>query len=580
MRSANLKLSHPQIDASDLAAQIRSATERGAAGDNAAIHTETSPADQTTDYRPATLILDRSFEVNRNDRYDIGQLVRFSDAEFVDAAYRAILKREPDAAGARFYLRGLRQEQLEKLDVILTLLASEEGRQKNVRIEGLTAPLWLHRMTRLPGVGSWLKYAIDFVRAPILIRRLEQLLAFADARNQQIANHVNLINREFAAALNDRLSTVNASIVDVANTIEERHGEVREQISGLRRGLNDSIGEAETKLRDETNSAIALQVDATRAEFQQELASFNTAVAENVRGTESKIDELRGEMESAVGKIHDVHSETVRRTERLTSNTQRLRQEIVIQRARLALLEELVKGEPAEFDKKLKTVDEPVGNLESLYAELEDNFRGNRDTLKQSLRFYLPYLQSLPNPELSVIDLGCGRGEWLEVLSDNGVKALGVDNSRVMIQSCREGLLRVVESAALSYLRGQQENSLRAVTAFHLIEHLSFADLIALLDQIMRTLQPGGAAIFETPNPDNLFVASNYFYHDPTHRHPLPSRLTKFLVESRGFARVEIINLHECAEGRFTGSDEVSVRLNQLFYGPMDYAIVGWKHDQ
>jgi len=96
----------------------------------------------------------------------------------------------------------------------------------------------------------------------------------------------------------------------------------------------------------------------------------------------------------------------------------------------------------------------------------------------------------------------------------------------------------------------------------------------------MRTLQPGGVAIFETPNPDNLFVASNYFYHDPTHRQPLPSRLAKFLVESRGFARVEVINLHECAEGRFAGADEVSVRLNELFYGPMDYAIVGWKYDE
>jgi SAM-dependent methyltransferase len=149
----------------------------------------------------------------------------------------------------------------------------------------------------------------------------------------------------------------------------------------------------------------------------------------------------------------------------------------------------------------------------------------------------------------------------------------------VMIESCTERSLSVVESDGLAYLRAQPADSLRAVTAFHLIEHLPTEKLVALLDEIMRTLQPGGAAIFETPNPDNLFVASNYFYHDPTHRNPLPSRLTKFLVESRGFARVEIINLHECAEGRFTGSDEVSVRLNELFYGPMDYAIVGWKHD-
>jgi O-antigen chain-terminating methyltransferase len=124
------------------------------------------------------------------------------------------------------------------------------------------------------------------------------------------------------------------------------------------------------------------------------------------------------------------------------------------------------------------------------------------------------------------------------------------------------------------------ENGLRAVTAFHLIEHLPTESLVALLDEIMRTLQPGGAAIFETPSPDNLLVASNYFYHDPTHRHPLPSRLAKFLLESRGLQRVEVLNLHECSEGRFTGADEISARLNELFYGPMDYAILGWKLDQ
>ena len=99
----------------------------------------------------------------------------------------------------------------------------------------------------------------------------------------------------------------------------------------------------------------------------------------------------------------------------------------------------------------------------------------------------------------------------------------------VMVESCHDSSLPVVESAALAYLRQQPESSLRGVTAFHLIEHLPFEDLMSLLDEIMRTLQPGGVAIFETPNPDNLFVASNYFYHDPTHRNPLPSRLAKFL---------------------------------------------------
>src|SRR5262249_25693450 len=150
------------------------------------------------DFPPAPLTLTDSFELNRDDRYAAAQLLKFNDREFIDAAYRAILRREPDEAGARFYLQNLRQGSFDKLHVILTLLSSEEGKQKNVRIEGLTAPLWLRRVTGLPIVGPWLRYAIDFLRAPILIRRLEQLSVTGDTRNQQIANHVNQTNRDAA----------------------------------------------------------------------------------------------------------------------------------------------------------------------------------------------------------------------------------------------------------------------------------------------------------------------------------------------------------------------------------------------
>jgi O-antigen chain-terminating methyltransferase len=385
-----------------------------------------------------------------------------------------------------------------------------------------------------------------------LIRRLDQLTVIGDTRTQQIASHVNKTSGDIAVALSDGLATLNARVSDVSHGVNQRHTETQQRFSNIKNEFAKLISESGAATKTELREEIIRNAEATRTEFQQEWNSLNTAV--------------RGE--------------TVRLTEHVEQATQRLRQEIVIQRARLALLEEFAKKAPAEFGDKPKIVAEPAASLDALYAELEDNFRGNRHTLKQSLRFYLPYVQSLPKTDLNVVDLGCGRGEWLEVLSESGIKAMGVDNNQVMIESCTERSLAVVEADGLAYLREQTANSLRAVTAFHLIEHLPTEELVALLDEIMRTLQPGGVVIFETPNPDNLFVASNYFYHDPTHRHPLPSRLTKFLVESRGFARVEIINLHECAEGRFAGSDEVSVRLNELFYGPMDYAIVGWKHDQ
>jgi O-antigen chain-terminating methyltransferase len=137
-----------------------------------------------------------------------------------------------------------------------------------------------------------------------------------------------------------------------------------------------------------------------------------------------------------------------------------------------------------------------------------------------------------------------------------------------------------MEADAVAHLRSLPEASLGAVTAFHVIEHLELQPLLDFLDAIRRVLKPGGIAIFETPNPNNVFVSSRYFYLDPTHRHPIPPLLGRFLAEARGFERVEILELHPWpVEHRVdigTGG-EVAARFNECFYGPQDYAIIGWK---
>jgi O-antigen chain-terminating methyltransferase len=126
-------------------------------------------------------------------------------------------------------------------------------------------------------------------------------------------------------------------------------------------------------------------------------------------------------------------------------------------------------------------------------------------------------------------------------------------------------------------LRGLPDNSLSAITGFHIIEHLPIEDLMSLLDEIVRILRPGGVVIFETPNPENVLVGSNYFYFDPTHRNPLPSLLMKFLLDARGLHRIEVTNLHAWDQARISGKNQLTARFNELFYGPMDYAIAGWK---
>ena len=129
----------------------------------------------------------------------------------------------------------------------------------------------------------------------------------------------------------------------------------------------------------------------------------------------------------------------------------------------------------------------------------------------------------------------------------------------------------------LTHLHTVADASVGAVTGFHVIEHISIDALVNLLDEVMRVLRDGGIAIFETPNPENVVVGSNYFYLDPTHHHPLPSELMQFLFDNRGFDRVEVLNLHPWDSGRVAGEGELAERFNGYFFGPMDYAIVGHK---
>lgn len=217
--------------------------------------------------------------------------------------------------------------------------------------------------------------------------------------------------------------------------------------------------------------------------------------------------------------------------------------------------------------------------LDALYVFFEDRFRGTREDIKEGVKVYLPYIKAVNAGTYNspLLDIGCGRGEWLELLKENGLEAKGVDINSVLVNECRGRNLEVIENDVIPYLRGLPDSSLGALTGLHIIEHLPFKMLIGLLDETVRVLKPGGIAIFETPNPENILVGSCNFYLDPTHRKPLPSSMMKFMAEARGLSGVEILNLHPVSEAKRLSGSDVADRFNEYFYGPQDYAVIGYK---
>ncbi len=211
----------------------------------------------------------------------------------------------------------------------------------------------------------------------------------------------------------------------------------------------------------------------------------------------------------------------------------------------------------------------------NFYIEFENKFRGSRDLILGRLKvyqdIYTAFAGQKPGP--IAIDLGCGRGEWLQLLQESGIKAIGVDHNPGMSSYSSELGLEVHAGDVLDYLRTCPTGYAAIISAFHVIEHLSFAMLLDLTHEIFRVLQPGGILIFETPNPENLQVGTSTFYLDPTHRAPLPCELVEHICKSAGFARSVIWRLNE-PESKSNTQDRI---LSVITGVSPDYAVIAQK---
>ena len=183
----------------------------------------------------------------------------------------------------------------------------------------------------------------------------------------------------------------------------------------------------------------------------------------------------------------------------------------------------------------------------SFYRAFEERYRGSRELIMERLRVYEPFVQPLKQlaQPVRALDLGCGRGEWLELLGHAGFDASGVDLDDGMLAACRERGLNATHADALATLRALPDDSLALVSAFHLVEHIPFDDVRTLIAEALRALQPGGLLIMETPNPENLVVGAGDFYNDPSHLRPVPPKLLLFAAEHAGFGRQRVLRLQE-----------------------------------
>lgn len=254
-----------------------------------------------------------------------------------------------------------------------------------------------------------------------------------------------------------------------------------------------------------------------------------------------------------------------------------------INRLVAAGLQELAARPAPEFGARLDRLerlieqrdrDEVAANLHSVYFQAR--FSGDEPVIRaQSERFL-----DLFRDRRRVLDLGSGRGTFLELAREHGIGAYGVDLDRRMVEEARSRGLEAVESDALAHLRGLEDRSIDGLYARHVAEHVLPGELVEILRELRRVLRPGAPIVMVTPNVATLTVGAHTFWLDPSHRRPLPPELFRFYLEVEGFTAVEVREF-ERSEVRLSedvpaGPQQDNVRLlNETLFGHRDYAVVG-----
>lgn len=442
-------------------------------------------------------------------------LLQYDDRNFVLYAYRCILKRDMDPGG-EWYVDKLRSGK-SKIDVLIRLRYGPEGKSQGVRIRGLKKYRILFRFAKLPVLGFLFRiatYCFCLVSCFLTLPRKQ--------RKQEAS-------KQYMMSLFTKVeSYVNDSRTCIVNTSEQFSSKLCRMESDV-----------QTVLRRENVVSCKLnEIETTNLNLEPISNEINLTV-ERVSQLEPSEAELR-EARQKADALKAVVTGLEVISQRL-SKIENRKPERELHSDQLAQIRPL-KVKVDVISRRLDEIAPIFAGQDEFYASLEDRFRGSTEEIRKRQEHYVSFVQAAEAgiPEAPVLDIGCGRGEWLSLLQDHGKTAYGIELNEVFLARCRQEKLNVRQDEALQHLESLVPASLGAITGFHVIEHLPTNQPIRLVQLAFRALRPGGVLILETPNPEHLSVAALRFYLDPTHVRPIPPALLEFIARHAGFDNVRI----------------------------------------
>jgi len=507
----------------------------------------------------------------------LSDLLACDGADFVSLAYRTILGRDADEQGKRDLLQAL-VEGRNKVELLGNLRWSPEGRRVGRAIPGLRTRYLVRRLYRLPVIGRPLRLLTALPRVPRMMRDMT-LLGHAQRKQQMTQAELARALSTTQVALRQVQDRLEAAL-DQTRGLPERVAQLAGRLEAVEDGGNwvDPLILLSDQQNEQADRLAMVEAGLSDLAAQAREVAVLGAMLQSVRRQQGWDEEGEALTIRLAEALH-MQEDRVKRTEALVAANRR---DLVDQQRRLSLILEDIRrrmshGFTREDLERLEAEDDH--SLDALYVAFEDRFRGTRADIKDRQRVYLPLLteSGAGAEDRPIIDVGAGRGEFLELLKENGLTARGVDLNRCMAELCTEAGLDCATDDAIAYLARLPPDSLGAVTGFHIIEHLPFGMFVRLLDESLRALRSGGLVIFETPNPANMLVGSRFFYLDPTHRNPIPGETAAMIAEARGFVQISIKELHPLGVAFAARDTVLAEQLDRLFHGPQDYALIARK---
>ena len=424
------------------------------------------------------------------------------------------------------------------------------------------------RPSRPPGWRGWVHSLIWEAVAPLFERQQAFNSAIVDHTNRNVAMH-----REFTPALTSTIALLREELNQLIY-FESRLIQYAQQITPY----VDTKDRDVTRLIVEVSSSIGAVSDELRKRWESMVARerrFEQRAAEREQAAVEQAEDLR----ASFGVVHQV--------------TQVLKREL----GRLQATEPAVSTPSLDVSVPHQPPTEDLLNqaLDSYkYVGFEDHFRGSTDDIRGRLIAYLPHFEGATD----VLDVGCGRGEFLDLLREHGVTARGIDTNHEMIQVCHERGLVADEGDALTYLGGLPDASLGGLFSAQVVEHLEPGYLLQLLDTAFLKLRPGATLILETINTASWAAFFSSYIRDITHIRPLHPDTLQYFVTASGFQHVRVeyrspwpasSKLESLSVPDHDGSSETLSalvtrvhtfnrnveRLNGLLFADQDFAVIG-----